>query len=149
MGRMVTEDAMFYLFIFYGVAAVLYGIPIFDSFYPGMVYNDSLKSFVQAPVSAVNYTPFAFANNSHWASVCTTYSSVNPGDAMGLINPLLIVDIVIKYISLFLSVMNPLTMDLMFTPLFGHQWSMIISSVLNLAFVVVIFTMVSGRLRRD
>lgn len=149
MARLVVEDAMFYLFILYGCLAVLYGMPLFSSYYPGMVYNQSSQSFVQSPVTAMNYTPFVFANNSHYAYLCSTYATVDTGSALGLLDPRVIVDIVLRYIGLFLAVMNPLTQSLLFVPLFGPVWGMLLSSVLNLAFVVVMFTMISGRLRRD
>lgn len=150
MGRMITEDAVLYILLFYAASSILYAIPFFSSAYPNMKYDTTSQSFVYYSDSELDPTDnvYALANNDQFKTACETYK-INESKAWGMINPLEIVYMMLAYIGMILyAFSNPLLYDLL-SQVIGAQWSLAIIFALNVATIILIFTMVTGRLRRD
>jgi hypothetical protein len=157
MARLVVEDAILYVIIFYGVMSILSQVNFFNSYFPGMQYNSSINSFVPYACISHNNTPFnTFSAQDRFAKYTSEYTILDPNktDPTGLLNPLRIVAMMGSYISMFVDIVSGTFLSDILYVVFGSSslamtYARLITFVINIAAFIVFFTMITGRLRRD
>jgi len=145
MARIVIEDAVLFILMFYVICSVIFAMPIFDSLTPGQRYNFATSSF--EPYT--RNTTSILGDTSETALMITKYNDLSNVTASGMINPLEIVKMVGAYLDLLISVISSTMLYYILKLFMGAALARVITFVLNLMVFIVGIRVLTGRIRWD
>jgi hypothetical protein len=145
MARIVVEDAVLFILMFYVICSVIFAMPILDSLTPGQRYNTTTSSF--EPYTKT--TTSILGDTTETTAMMEKYSNLTIIDAGSMVNPLAIVDMVRAYIGLFTTVVSSTMLYYVLKIFIGAPLAQIVSFILNLMIFIVSLRILSGRIRWD
>jgi hypothetical protein len=147
MANIVIEDFLLYMISFYVIVSVLFSANIFGSFFPGQKYNTTTSSFEAVPAN-VSYAPSFFGDTTEINQTLAPFQNGSSlADPSALIDPLKLVSLVGAYLSLIASIIGGTILFYVLSPFIGAQWATIITTIVNIMFILVAIRVLSGRLR--
>lgn len=145
MARIVIEDAVLFILMFYVICSVVFIMPIFDSLTPGQRYNSTTSSFE----SYTRDTTSILGDTTETSVMMAQYSNLTVIDAGSMVNPLAIVDMVRAYIGMFITVISSSMLYYILKLFMGSALARIVTFTLNLMVFIVSLRILSGRIRWD
>ena len=145
MARIVIEDAVLFILMFYIICSVIFAMPIFDSLVPGQRYNPSTSSF--EPYTRT--TTSILGDTSETQVFIDKYNNLSIVNANAMINPLDIVTMVAAYVQLLIGVVSSTMLYYILKLFMGAALARIITFVLNLMIFIVGVRVLTGRIRWD
>jgi len=145
VARIVIEDAVLFILMFYIISSAIFAMPIFDSLTPGQRYNSSTSSFE----SYTKSTSSILGNSSETQDFVDTYNNLSIVNAGAMINPLDVVAMVGAYVQLLISVVSSTMLFYILSMFMGDALAHIITFTLNLMIFIVGVRVITGRIRWD
>lgn len=145
MARIVIEDAVLFILMFYVICSVIFAMPILDSLTPGQRYNSTTSSFEPYTKSTMSI----LGDTTETTLMMTKYNDLSNVTASAMINPLEIVNMVGAYIGLLTTVVSSTMLYYILKLFMGADLARIITFVLNLMIFIVGIRVLTGRIRWD
>ena len=145
MARIVIEDAVLFILVFYVISSVIFSMPIFDSMFPGQRYNSTSMSM--EPYDRT--TASILGDTSEVNDTMAKYNNLTIIDPNAMINPLAIVQMVGAYVGMLTGAVSSTMLFYILKLFMGEQLARIITFILNLMIFIVCVRVLTGRIRWD
>jgi hypothetical protein len=149
LARIVLEDAVLYILAFHLAVSIFFSVSMFDSYFPGKIWNSTNMSMDPAP-AGYNYTPNAmFGNTSNQLNKSLETFNSSLSDPYAMINPLRMLDLISAYIGLFIMLFGHNYLYVVIALIAGDRWAFALTFFINVLFVILSVRVISGRIRWD
>jgi hypothetical protein len=146
MARIAIFEIVMFLFTFNLVCNVIFAMNIFGSLYPGQVWNQSLGSF---ELKTSDPSPSIFGNTNTFNDTYSQYTQNNQSGMMdfgSLLNPIALVSQLQYLWGFLIATLNNAFLSQVLRMFIGEQLAMLLSTIFNVALLIVFVKVVSGRL---